>query len=181
VINPDWGPFLFDTSAESWFSRAVEPRAAEWWRGYLGRYPVHVSSITVYERTRGYALLWQRADPGRRPAIEAARAAYLEPPRQVWPVDTATAAVAGEIAALLPEPPSAPKRSHKRVESRAERLARWRFDGLIAATALVSGLTLIHNNPHDFEAIRSGIEIHPERFVGLGPLHLIRCGAVIAG
>jgi hypothetical protein len=46
---------------------------------------------------------------------------------------------------------------------------------MIAATALVAGMTLIHNNPSDFEAIRSAIEISPGRFPGLGPLPLIRC------
>lgn len=180
MINPGWGPFLFDTSAESWFARGSESRATDWWREYLRRHPVHVSSITVYERIRGYAMLWRAADHGRRLAIEAARVAYLESPRRVWPVDAATAAVAGEIAALIPEPPTPPIRSHRRAESRAERLARWRFDGMVAATALVSAMTLIHNNPGDFEAIRSGIESNPERFPQLGPLNLIRCGAAVA-
>ena len=55
-----------------------------------------------------------------------------------------------------------------------ERLARWRFDGIIAATALVTSMTLIHNNASDFEVIRSGIEKDPERFPQLGPLNLIR-------
>ena len=179
-MNPGWGPFLFDASAESWFARAGEPHATDWWRGYLQRHPVHVSSITVYERIHGYAMLWRAADQGRRPAIEAARVAYLETPRRVWPVDAATAAVAGEIAALIPEPPTPPRRSHRLAESRAERLARWRFDGLVAATALVAAMTLIHNNPGDFEAIRSGIESNPERFPQLGPLNLIRCRAIAA-
>jgi predicted nucleic acid-binding protein len=56
-------------------------------------------------------------------------------------------------------------------ESRQERLARWRFDGMIAATALVARMPLFHNNAADFEAIRSAIE----RFPNLGPLELIRC------
>jgi hypothetical protein len=80
--------------------------------------------------------------------------------------------------ALLPEPPTPPKRSHKLAESRQERLARWRFDALIAGTALVSKLVLIHNNTSDFEAIRSAMEVSPERFPRLGPLQLIRCGAL---
>ena len=180
MIDPGWGPFLFDTSAESWFARTGEPGAGGWWREYLRTHPVHVSSITIYERMRGYAMLWRGANPGRRAAIEAARLAYLESPRRVWPVDAATAAVGGEIAALIPEPPTPPKRSHRLAESRAERLARWRFDGLVAATALVSAMTLIHNNPSDFEAIRSGIERNPERFPRLGPLNLVRCGAIAA-
>jgi predicted nucleic acid-binding protein len=50
------------------------------------------------------------------------------------------------------------------VESRQERLVRWRFDAMIAATALVARMPLIHNNAGDFESIRSAIE----RFPGLG-------------
>ena len=178
MINPGWGPFLFDTSAESWFARVSEPGAASWWREYLRRNSVHVSSITVFERIRGYATLWRAADQGRRMVIERARIAYLAAARQVWSVDAATAALAGEIAALIPDPPTPPKRSHRLAESRTERLVRWRFDGIIAATALVTGMPLIHNNASDFEAIRSSIETHPERFSQVGPLNLIRCGAI---
>jgi len=90
-------------------------------------------------------------------------------------VDGAIGVVAGEIMALLPHPPTPPRRAHKLVESRQERLARWRFDGIIAATALVSGMVLIHNNPADFESIRSSIETSPKRFPALGPLELVRC------
>jgi predicted nucleic acid-binding protein len=176
VIHPGWGPFLFDTSAESWFARVREPVAINWWREYLKRNPVHISSITIFERMRGYAMLWHRADHERRAMVESARVAYLAAGRKVWPVDAAVSTVAGEIAALIPEPPTPPKRSHRASESRAERLARWRFDGIIAATALVTGMTLLHNNAADFEVIRSGIETNPERFPQLGPLNLIRCG-----
>lgn len=139
---------------------------------------MHVSSITVFERIRGYAMLWRTADQARRPAIEAAPVAYLNAAWRVWSVDTATAATAGEIAALVPDPPTPPKRSHRIAESRTERLARWRFDGIIAATALVTGMTLIHNNPSDFEVIRSSIETDPERFTHVGSLNLIRCGVI---
>jgi hypothetical protein len=61
------------------------------------------------------------------------------------------------------------------MESRAERLARWRFDILIAATALVSGMPQVHNNAEDFETIRTAIETSPGRFPGAGPLELILC------
>ncbi len=180
MINPGWGPFLFDTSAESWFARVGDPGAARWWSEYLRRHPVHVSSITVFERIRGYAMLWRTADQVRRPAIEAARVSYFNAARRVWSVDTATAVIAGEIAALVPDPPTPPKRSHRLAESRTERLARWRFDGIIAATALVTGMPLIHNNPNDFEAIRSSIETDPERFSHVGSLNLVRCSVIRA-
>ena len=90
----------------------------------------------------------------------------------------ARAVVAGEIMALAPDAPTPPRRSHRLVESRQERLARWRFDGIIAATALVAGMPLMHNNAADFEAIRSAIERSPLRFPGLGPLELVRCSLV---
>jgi hypothetical protein len=49
---------------------------------------------------------------------------------------------------------------------------------MIAATALVARMPLIHNNAADFEAVRSAIERSPERFPGLGPLGLIRCASL---
>jgi hypothetical protein len=50
---------------------------------------------------------------------------------------------------------------------------------MIAATALATGMLLLHNNAADFEAIRSAIERSPERFPGLGPLQLMRCTGVL--
>jgi predicted nucleic acid-binding protein len=146
---------------------------------YLSHHAANISAVTVIERVRGYSLLWRRARPNERGRIEEARLAYLETLGRVWPLDGAVAIVAGEIMALLPDPPTPPRRSHQLVESRQERLARWRFDEMIAATALVAGIPLIHNNAADFEAIRSAIERSPERFPKLGPLDLIRCAAVI--
>ena len=110
MINPGWGPFLFDTSAESWFARVTEPGAAAWWREYLRRNLVQVSAITVLERIRGYAMLWRSADQERQAAIEAARVAYLAAGRKVWAVDAPIAALAGEIIAHIPDPPTPPKR-----------------------------------------------------------------------
>src|ERR1700678_1419686 len=146
---------------------------------YLARHPLHVSAITVLERTRGYSLLWRRAREDRRQSIESARIAYLSAIGPVWPLDGAVAVVAGEIMSLLPDPPTAPRRSHQLVESRQERLARWRFDAMIAATALVTKMPLIHNNAADFEAVRSAIERSPQRFPRLGPLELIRCASLV--
>jgi predicted nucleic acid-binding protein len=110
----------------------------------------------------------------RQAQIAFARQAYLDALGTVWPIDVAVALVAAELVALLPQPPTPPKRAHRMAESRQERLARWRFDILIAATALVTTMPLIHDNPEDFEAIRTAIEISPERFPDLGPLNLIR-------
>ena len=43
-------------------------------------------------------------------------------------------------------------------ESRQGRLVRWRFDLMIAGTASVTALPLVHNDPQDFEVIRAAIE-----------------------
>jgi predicted nucleic acid-binding protein/post-segregation antitoxin (ccd killing protein) len=179
VIHPAFGPFLFDTSAESWLTRTRHSEVLNWMRAYLSRHQFHVSAVTVVERVRGYSLLWQQAHEERREHIEAARTAYLSALGPIWPLDGAVAVVAGEIMALLPDPPTPPRRSHRLTESRQERLSRWRFDGMIAATALVARMPLIHDNASDFEPVRSAIERSPERFPGLGPLELIRCASLI--
>lgn len=178
MIDPATGPFLFDTSAESWLARTRNPELLSWVKTYLSRYPLHVSAVTVIERIRGYSLLWRRAHEERRESIESARIAYLSALGPVWPLDAAVAVVAGEIMSLLPDPPTPPRRSHHWAESRQERLARWRFVGMIAATALVARMPLIHNNAADFERVRSAIEQSPQRFPGLGPLQLIRCASL---
>ncbi len=49
---------------------------------------------------------------------------------------------------------------------------------MIAATALVARMPLIHNNAADFETVRSAIERSPARFPRLGPLELIRCASL---
>jgi predicted nucleic acid-binding protein len=179
MLDPLLGPYLFDTSAEGWFKRTESGGARDWLQTYLARHPVHVSGITVFERARGYAVLWRGAAPEGRDRIEAARLAYLLDPGRVWPVDAGISVIAAEITALLPQPPAAPRRTHRMVESRQDRLVRWRFDAIIAATALAADMLLIHNNASDFEPIRSAIEQTPARFPGLGPLKLMRCGAVV--
>jgi predicted nucleic acid-binding protein len=150
-----------------------------WLWEYLAYHQVHIAAVTVVERVRGYSLLWRRAGEGRKEQIESARVAYLANLGRVWPVDEAVGVVAGEIMALVPDPPTPPRRSHRLVESRQERLARWRFDAMIAATALVARMPLIHNNGGDFESIRGAIERFPERFPKLGPLELIRCTLLV--
>jgi predicted nucleic acid-binding protein len=179
MVTPASGPFLFDASAESWLARSPDSTVRGWFREYLSVHQVHVSAVTVVERIRGYALLSRRAQEKRREAIDAARIAYLTELGRVWPLDGAVGVVAGEIMALLPNPPTPPRRSHQLAESRQERLVRWRFDGMIAATALVAGMALIHNNAADFESIRGAIERSPERFPKLGPLDLIRCDSLV--
>ena len=179
MLDPAEGPFLFDTGAEGWLARFPDSVVRAWFREYLSHHVVHVSAVTVLERVRGYAFLSRRAQQHERERIEAARMAYLGGLGRVWPLDTAVGVVAGEIMALLPHPPTPPRRSHHFVEPRQERLARWRFDCMIAATALVARMALIHKNAADFEAIRSAIERSPQRFPKLGPLELVRCESLI--
>jgi hypothetical protein len=50
---------------------------------------------------------------------------------------------------------------------------------MTAATALVTKMTLVHNNAADFESIRGAIEKSPKRFPNLGPLQLIRCDSLV--
>ncbi len=180
MLDPASGPFLFDTSAEGWFARQKMAPAQEWMLLYLERHPVHVSAITVFERVRGYALLAQDESLSKRQAVERARLDYLADLGSVWAVDQGVASIAAEICTLLRQPPTPPRRAHQFVESRQERVARWRADTMIAATALAADMLLIHNNASDFETIRGAIERDPVRFPGLGPLKLIRCASVLA-
>ena len=169
-LDPARGPFLFDTSAESWLERnAGEARVQQWLDLYLLRHEMHTSAITVLERSRGYARLGRRAE----------RDAYLRTLGRVWPVDTGVALATAEVLALIPEPPSPGKRTHLMAETRTGRMSRWRFDAMIACTALVTGLPLVHNNPADFEAVRTAIEVSPHLFPGLASLSLIRVARVL--
>jgi len=125
---------------------------------------------------RGYWTLLRSIIPGEDRPIELAMHEYLRHLRYQCAVlnfDVECAVLSGALMALCPNPPSPPRRAHRRSESRQDRLSRWRFDIMVAATALVNGLPLIHNNPQDFEPLRAMIERLPERFPGVGPLNLI--------
>lgn len=137
--------------------------------------PVHVSVITVMERMRGYFLAMRSANPTLAGAMSKAAEVYVASLRstQVLPLDLDVAPVASQLMALFPNAPTPPRRSHRDTESRQDRLSRWRFDIMIASTALVHNMPLIHNNPQDFEPMRALIETVPERFPGVGPLNLI--------
>ncbi len=177
MIDPASGPFLFDTSADSYLERSPQPAEREWFHTYCSLFPVCVSALTVVERVRGYAVLLERRGSLRRVVIEGARSAYLYAVEteaiRVLPLAAPGALIAAELMAACPTPPSPARRRHRMLESRQDRLSRWRFDILIAATALVEDLALLHNNPADFEFLRGTIERMPERFPGIGPLDLI--------
>jgi len=142
---------------------------------YSRLFPVHVSVVTVIERMRGYFLATSRATPALASAISKATEIYVASLRstQVLALSLDAAPVASQLMALFPNAPTPPRRSHRDIESCPDRLSRWRFDIMIAATALVHQMPLIHNNPQDFEPMRALIETVPERFPGVGPLNLI--------
>lgn len=169
------GPGVFDTSAESWLSRSKEPEVQAWLLDYMGRHPVYVSAATVLERLYGFNKAIAICEAGRRPHLLAGRSAYIGDSGRVLPMDVAVSAIAAELLLLVPQPPSPPRKSHAATETRSDRLARWRFDAVIAATAIVHKLPLIHNNPIDFETLRMAVEVEPEKLGYLGPLQLVRC------
>jgi hypothetical protein len=51
MIDPASGPFLFDTSAESWLARSHDAAVRGWFREYLSIHQVDVSAITSVELT----------------------------------------------------------------------------------------------------------------------------------
>lgn len=175
MIEPDAGPYLFDTSAQSYLTVARAAAESEWLIRYSAIFPVHVSAVTVVERMRGYAVAELQADPPRQGVVQQFTQAYLSSlsVTKILPFSLDEALIAAELMALLPSAPSPSRQAHRFAESRQQRLARWRFDIMIAATALVYNLPLIHNNPQDFESLRALIERLPERFPGVGPLNLI--------
>ena len=179
MIDIGLGPFVFDTSAESWLLRSDAPAVVDWLHRYRTRHPIYVSAATVVERVRGYNILWQRAEAEKRVRIDVARVAYLDALSAVLPVDSAVAVIAAEITTRIVEPPTQPKRSHHLSESRQDRLVRWRFDAIIAATAFVAGMPLVHNNARDFEPIRDALSDAPAGRPRLGSLRLVDCRSLL--
>lgn len=171
------GPFVFDTSAESWLSR--EQAGRRWLLQYASRHLVYVSAVTVMERLTGFGMAIAQAPPDRVGLLTVMRDAYDQNPNRVLPVHQGVAWAAAELMLLLPMPPSPAINSHRRMESRSTRVARWRFDIIIAATALVWGMPLVHENARDFESIREATARHADRFRGLGELALVRCSSVV--
>jgi predicted nucleic acid-binding protein len=171
-----FGAAIFDTSAQSYLARYADESAKKWLTAYLQQFRLHLCPLTVVERMRGYWTLFLRSRPSKQTDVQQAMAEYqihLRDDCNVLPFDSDCALISGELMALHSSPPSPPRHSHQAAESRQDRLARWRFDIMIAATALAYDLPLIHNNPQDFEPLRAVIELLPERFPGVGPLNLI--------
>ncbi len=106
MIDIGLGPFVFDTSAESWLLRSDVPQVIDWLNRYRTSHPIYVSSATVMERIRGFNLLWQRAEPEKRTRLDVARVAYLDALTAVLPIDAAVAVIAAEITTRIIDPPA---------------------------------------------------------------------------
>jgi hypothetical protein len=107
LIDPALGPYLFDTSSQSWLERSTDLAVRQWLADYLRQHRMRVSAITVMERIRGYAMLLDRAAPKHHEHITLERKGFLDSLGPVHPVDASVAVFAAELAALLPQPPAA--------------------------------------------------------------------------
>ncbi len=83
LVEPAFGPYLFDTSAECWLERSTDLAAQQWLGIYSGGHALHVSAITVMERMRGYSLAIEKATSVRRVQISLDRDTYLADRRQL--------------------------------------------------------------------------------------------------
>jgi toxin FitB len=128
--------YLLDTNTLSELhKRKPDPRVTDWFEA-APKAELHMSCLTVGEIRRGIERL-QRKDEVRAKGIErwlaALRLFYSD---RIVPVDVEIAERWGRISAAATLPP---------------------VDGLLAATALVRGWTVVTRNTSDFS--RSGVEI----------------------
>jgi len=169
MIHPAAGPCLFDVSAETWLLRGAGAAPAAWLRRYLDCFPMNVAVTSVTDRLRGYAMLLER-EGVEVTAVGRCRDAYLESLNagrvRVLPLTPREAAWAAQLLVLVPFAPTAPHRLGHAAESRPDRLARWRSQLLVAATALGYGLPLVHCNLRDFAPLAALAARFPERFPG---------------
>lgn len=96
MIEPAFGPYLFDTSAEYWLATSNDLTVRRWLAAHVQRHSLYVSAITVMERMRGYALSIQRDPPDRQTLLALKRQEYLDSLGEVLPVDGAVALPAAD-------------------------------------------------------------------------------------
>jgi predicted nucleic acid-binding protein len=126
--------FVVDTNVVSELRRVrsgkADARVAKWADG-VDTAKLYLSAITIHELEIG-ALLAERKDPARGRVLRAWLDDHVLPAfdGRILPVDTAVALRCAQLNVPDPRP---------------------LLDGLIAATALVHGLTVVTRNVGDFE------------------------------
>lgn len=121
--------YLVDTNVVSELARAAPNRGVVDWLGT--QRAIALSAIAIEELTNGIA----RARPSERKRLGPWFEALLAIPAEILAVDERVARAAGELRAA---------------RERAGRTVA-QADMLIAATALISGRTLVTRNTRDFE------------------------------
>lgn len=126
--------FLLDTCVLSELTRPTPHSRVSAWLGEQDAAALHLSVLTVGEIEKGVALLPRGMKKRSLTTwLATLRSTYAD---RLLPVDSAIAAIWGRTAAA--------------VQRRGRRLSV--VDGLIAATALHHGLTVVTRNVADFQA-----------------------------
>ncbi len=112
--------------------------------------PVATPATAVHEVAYGLA---QMDDPRAAAMLALIRASIEVGALTVLPFDAAAAILAGEVLALRPDPPPAPRDRRQR----ARRRIAWHMDVHIAATAYVHGYGVRTANVSDHMAVGEAI------------------------
>lgn len=113
--------------------------------------PVAVASVSLAEIAYGLRQAVEEGNPGLRGPLAWFAAIPEAGIVDVLPLSGTAAAVAGEVRALHPSPPTTGRR---RRQSKSERRVAWNMDIMIAATAWAEGRAVRAGNRSDFETIR---------------------------
>jgi predicted nucleic acid-binding protein len=132
--------FLLDTNVPSELTRSQPNPHFMQWLHSVGNDRLHLSVITLGEIRKGLTML---PDGKRRQQLEQWLVAELEPwfEGRILPVDRRVAALWGTLE------------GQRQLQGRPLSMA----DGLIAATSLEHGLTLVTRNVRDYDGL--GIEL----------------------
>ena len=104
MTDPASGPFLFDTSAESYLGRPPSEAEADWFVQYTVSFPMYVAVPSVMERARGYYIAIDSADPVRRAEIRHRMLKYIhsvETGSRVLNLTVPIALVAAQLMSLV--------------------------------------------------------------------------------
>ena len=126
--------FLLDTNiiSEVRKGQRSDPNVSNWYAG-VSESQLFLSSLTIGEIRRGIELARQRRDVDQAEALEAWLEAVIHRfSGRILTVDTEEADTWGQISAIRPVPV---------------------VDGLLAATAMTHGMTLVTRNVSDVEGL----------------------------